>query len=501
MLYFSKRSDRKIAIVGILIFFFLFVIPLLVVENKAAWTSISYSRAYQVDFVLSAGHLQFSTIDPWELMNWPGFFFISACVSAITGLSTLFLADVFPIFVLAFIGIIAYVVLKLKFSSIFSLLGSLLVLASFYTGQEYFSPQATAFIFYLAIILLVGKLFFTKSRSNSLVLCIFLLFIAAVTTHLLTSFIIMAGIIAVYLIRKLFLRKVRLSSFFSLVMCVFFVSIFLFYHAFVINRTFVEVTNSLYNQLLGQDNHITEVAGISQNRVIGSTGYNLEIFGTYGLTIMVVVIALVSLLVVLYGILKSRPEAKSDVFWMAWIVVAAVLGLSVSYGGEGIARAFMFMLLPACYFAVKYLRKKPVILITLIVLLLFVHFPASYTNDNYLYVPSSELKGAHALAAYVPSNSVVFYEFLAPFPYNANESRHFVNIQLLAGFYSLPNSTIIDGALGEATYVVYSSLQNNVYNYFFGSNILDSHNYYQNQTRLYDNGQFKIFSSTIPYGG
>jgi len=182
MLYFSKNSERKIAIVGILLFFFLFVIPLLVVENKAAWTSISYSRAYQVDFVLSAGHIQFSTIDPWELMNWPGFFFISACVSAITGLSTIFLADVFPLFVLAFIGIVTYAVLKLKFSSIFSLLGSLLVLASFYTGQEYFSPQATAFILYLAILLLVGKLFFTKSRSNSLVLCIFILFIAAATT-------------------------------------------------------------------------------------------------------------------------------------------------------------------------------------------------------------------------------------------------------------------------------------------------------------------------------
>jgi len=498
MLYVSKNSERKIAIVGILIFFFLFVIPLLVVENKAAWTSISYSRAYQVDFVLSAGHIQFSTIDPWELMNWPGFFFISACVSAITGLSTIFLADVFPLFVLAFIGIVTYAVLKLKFSSIFSLLGSLLVLASFYTGQEYFSPQATAFIFYLGVLLLVGKLFFTKSRSNSLVLCIFILFIAAVTTHLLTSFIIMAGIIAVYLTRKLFLRKVRVSSFFSLVMCVLFVSIFLFYHAFVINRTFVEVTNSLYTQLLGQDNHITQVAGISQSRVIGSTAYNLEIIGTYGITIMAVVIALVSLVIVLYGIIKCRPEAKSEVFWIAWIVVAAVLGLSVSYGGEGIARAFMFMLLPACYFVIKYLRKKPVILITLIVLLLFIHFPASYAHDNYLYVPSSELKGAQALT-YIPSDSVVFYEYLAPFPYNANQSRHFVNIQLLAGFYSMPNSTIIDGALGEANYVVYSSLQNNVYNYFFGSNILDSHNFYQNQTRLYDNGQFKIFSPTIPY--
>ena len=184
-----------------------------------------------------------------------GSFLFQPLFHAITGLSTTFLAEVFPLLVLALIGIVAYAVLKLKFNNIFSCLGALLVIASFYTGQEYFSPQATAYVFYIAILLLIGRLFFTKSRSTALSASIFILFVAAVTTHLLTSFIIMAGVIAVYVSRKIFLRKVKLSSFFSIIICILLVSIFFFYQTMVINGTFVEITNSLYGQIMGQDTH------------------------------------------------------------------------------------------------------------------------------------------------------------------------------------------------------------------------------------------------------
>ncbi len=417
LLYVGRKSEGQTVIVSILIFFFLFVIPMLVLENKAAWLSISYYRANQVDFILSTGHVEFNSISPWELLNWPGFFFIAAFVSSISGLSTTWLAEIFPLLTLALIGIVTYVVLKLKFNNIFSCLGALLVIASFYTGQEYFSPQATVYLFYIAILLLMGRLFFTKSRSTALSASIFILFVAAVTTHLLTSFIIMAGVIAVYVSRKIFLKKVKLSSFFSIIVCIFLVSIFFFYQTMVINGSFVEITNSLYGQIMGQDTHLTQVAGISQNRVIGSTAYTLEIFGTYSITIIAVIIAITSTLIVLYGLLKQKTDAKSDVFWIDWTIIAGLLGLSISYGGEGIARAFMFMLLPACYFAVKYLSKKPRILVITIILLLFLHFPASYARENYIYVPTSELKGAAALAQYTPSTAIIFYEYLAPMPF------------------------------------------------------------------------------------
>jgi hypothetical protein len=498
LLYTGRKSERETVIAALLIFFFLFVIPTLVLENRAEWLSISYYRASQVDYVLSTGHIQFNNISPWELLNWPGFFFISASVSAITGLPTTLLAEAFPLLVLALIGIVTYTVLKLRFNNIYSCLGALWVIASFYTGQQYFSPQATAYIFYIAILLLAGRLFLTKSWSTALTVSILILFVASVTTHLLTSFLIMGGVVAVYVSRKIFLRKVNLSPFFSITICLLLLSIFFVYQTMIIKSTFIELTSSLYGQIMGQDTHITQVAGISQNRVIGSTAYTLEIFGTYSITIFSVIIAVASILIVFYGLLKHKTGAKSDVFWIGWMIIAALLGFSISYGGEGIIRAFMFILIPACYFAIKYLRKKPRILIVIIILLIFLHFPASYASENYIYVPTTEIKGALALSQYTPPTALIFYEYLAPTPFSINDTRHFINIQVLVGFYSMPSSKIIQAALGEAQFVVSSGLQNNVYQYFFGTNILAKYDLNQNQTRLYDNGEFTIFSKTAP---
>jgi hypothetical protein len=493
LLYTGRKSERETVVASILIFFFLFVIPMMVLENKAEWLSISYYRASQADFILYTGHLQFNNISPWELLNWPGFFFIAAFASATTGLSTTGLAEAFPLLILALIGIVTYAFLKLKFNNIYSCLGSLLVIASFYTGQEYFSPQATAYVFYIAILLFIGKLFLTKSRSPTLSVSILILFVSAVATHLLTSFMIMVGVVAVYISRKIFFRKVNLSSFFSIIICFLLLSIFFFYQTLIIKGTFIEITNSLYGQIMGQDTQISQVAGMSQTRVIGSTGYNLEIFGTYSITIFFVMIALTSILLVLYGLLKHKSDAKLDVFWIAWIIIAGMLGLSVHYGNEGILRAFMFMLLPTCYFAIKYLAKKPRILVIIIILLIFIHFPASYTRQEYLYVPTSEIKGATALAQYTPLTTIIFYEYLSPWPFSPNDTRSFTNIQHLVGFYSMPSSKLISAALGEAQFVVSSSLQNNVYHYFFGKNILSNYDLNQNQSRLYDNGEFTIF--------
>ena len=127
---------------------------------------------------------------------------------------------------------------------------------------------------------------------------------------------------------------------------------------------------------------------------------------------------------------------------------------------------------------------------------MFIHFPASYARENYIYVPTSEIKGAAALAQYSPSTALIFYEYLAPTPFSLNETMHIINIQLLVGFYSKPSPTIITAALNEAQLVVSSSLQNNVYNYFFGTNILENYDLNQNQSRLYDNGEFEIYGKT-----
>ncbi len=60
----------------------------------------------------------------------------------------------------------------------------------------------------------------------------------------------------------------------------------------------------------------------------------------------------------------------------------------------------------------------------------------------------------------------------------------------------MPSSKIVTAALDEAQFVVSSSLQNNTYQYFFGTNILENHDLNQNRSRLYDDGQFEVYGKT-----
>jgi hypothetical protein len=493
LLFTGRKSRHQTVIVIVLIFFYLFAIPTLVLQNKADLLSISYFRSSQIDSLISHGRLSFDTIPTWDLQNWPGFFFIGAFLSSVSGLHTTWFADYFPLLLLTLLGIVTYSVLRIKLNNIFSSFGALWVLASFFTGQEYFSPQAIAYILFAEIFLLLAKLFFTKTRSSAFSLSILILFVAAVTTHLLTSFIILASVITIYVLRKTFFRKSHFSSFFSVTVSLLLASIFLIYQAFVIKRTFIGITSSLYEQLVGGETHIADVAGISQGRTIGSTAYLLEIVGTYSIVLIAAIVAISAILITLVVLLRHKKAEASESFWIAWIIIAALFGLSVSYGGEGIIRAFMFLLLPTCYFAVKYLSKKPTILIVVLILLISIHFPASYARLNYLYVPESELQGVAIFAKYTPSNASFFYENNAPMPYVLGDNRTFVSIQQQLGVYSTPSSEIISDLMKNAQFVVTSNPQSNLYHYFFGVNPIENISLNSNRNILYDNGEFQIF--------
>jgi hypothetical protein len=495
LLFTGKKSKNQTILVSVLIFFYLFAIPVLVLQNKADLLSISYFRSSQIDSLLSHGHLSFDGMTPWDLQNWPGFYFIGAFLSSTTGLKTTWFADYFPLLIIALLGIIAYSVLRIKLNNIYSSLGALWVIASFFTGQEYFSPQAIAYILFAGIFLILAKLFFTKTRNSGLSLSILLLFVAAVTTHLLTSFIILASIMTIYALKETLFRRSHISSFFSITMSLLLASIFLIYQAFVINRTFIGITSDLYQQLIVGETHIADVAGISQGRTIGSTAYMMEIVGTYSIVLIAGIVAISAILITLVSIMRHKKEAASESFWIAWIIIAALFGLSVSYGGEGIIRAFMFLLLPTCYFAVKYLSKKPAILIVILMLLISIHFPATYTRVNYQYVPESELQGANAFAKFASSNASFFYENNAPMPYSLSDNRTFISIQQNLRVYSTPRSDIVADLVNTAQFVITSNAQNNLYQYFFGFNLLENINFNSNRDLLYDNGEFQIFGN------
>jgi hypothetical protein len=491
LLYVGRKSGLKTAIVAVLIFFYLFGIPMLVHENKAEFLGISYFYSYQGTKLFSSGHLDLNNVYMLNWFNWPGFFILAGFLSAATSLPVTFFADYFALVTIALLGILAYKTLRLQLNMLLSSFGALWFVASFWTRENYFSPQGVAYIIYFSLFLLLAKLFFAKKQKAELSIAVLFLFIGLVTTHLLTSFAVLSGVIAVYAAFKIFQRKRKTPAFYSIITCILLVCIFLAYQALVITQSFVGITDLLVSQFSRGETHL---AVVSQGRPVSSPALQCVILGSYGITIVNVVIAAIAILATVLGILLyKRQEATNDSFWIAWIIVAGIIGVSVYYGGEVIQRAFILMLLPTCYFAAKFFSKKPRILIFILIAIVFLQIPAHYANMSYLYVPTTELKGTAFYARYAPPTAPFLYENSgASFP-PSNLTGYQLSIEYIAGLYSIPSSKLINETIGRAEFIISSIEQKNSYQYFYGVNILENLSLDNYNNRLYDNGGFQVY--------
>ena len=490
LLYLSTKFERRkvfVAIIVVLISFYLFGIPVLIRENKA--DGISYWLVSKGADLTSEVRVDFSTIYPWDFFNWPGFFFNVAFLSSVTGLPATVFADYFPLLTMVLLGIITYSLLRLRLSALYSSLGALWVIASSWTGQNYFSPQSAAYVMYFAILLLLAKFFSAKKRNIAFPLSILFLFIGAVITHLLTSFVIVAGLIVVYALHKIFHQKVKTS--YLLILCLLLLILFFSYQTIITQNTFNEITKTLYSQIMQQE---TPIAVSLQSRAGGSTSLLLTILGDYSITIINAVIGISAILVTALGLLFHKKEVKNDLFWIAWIVLAGILSLSLVYGAEAINRAFIFMLLPTSYFAIRFLSKKPAILILVLIALTFINIPAQYSSQNYTYLPSTELKGTTFYANSAPHNASKFYEPLSPFlPYGKTSGRQ-ISLAELAGLRALPSQELINWTISQAQFIISSNTEKNLYAYFYGIDPLENLSLVDQNNRLYDNEGFQIYA-------
>jgi hypothetical protein len=490
ILFISTKFEGPTIIVFLvvaLIVFYLFGLPVLMQENKAIGLAYWYSSkgVYMEQF----GSIDFAAQNPWDPINWPGYFILTASLSSITGLSATVLSDYFPLLTIALLGILTYYTLRLRFKAVYASLGALWVIASFWTGQHYFSPQATAFVMYLAIFLLSVKTLLTRNKKSAFTLSIIILFIGIVATHLLTSFIIMLGILVVYFLYRIFNLK-GLSRIYPITICALLPFIFFAYQLFIVKNSFHEFTKALAYQFFQQENPVS----ISlQARAGGSTSLLFQIISNYGITIISLVLAVVGIFATLIGIAMHKRESKNDLFWIAWILVPSVVGLSIVYGAEAINRAFMFILLPTAYFAMKFLTKKISLLLAILVILSFLSIPALYSSQNYAYVLSSELKGTSFYTNYAPPLSSFFYEPVCPLlPYGSNIGNQ-ISLSVIAGIRSLPSQELVSWTTTEAAYVITSNMEKNFYTYFYGVNVLENISLDSQRSRVYDSADFQIF--------
>jgi hypothetical protein len=494
LLYLGRKSGRKTVIVVVLISFYLVAIPVLIEQNKAEGLGISYYFATQGTDLLSGDYLKLGSLDVWDLRNWPGFFIVTAIISSATGLSATTLADYFPLLTMALLEITIFMILRLKLNIIYSSLGALWFVASFWTGQHYYSPQSFAYLMFFAVFLFLAKFFLRTTKNISLQLCFVLLFTATVITHLLTSFFILFSIIALFLVFKILRQRFSLSSLFFINIILLLASIFFVYQALVIPNAFSNLVSLLAEQISSSETHLATI--VTGRSTAGSTPLTLQIMGTYSLTIVNAIIAVLATAATGIAVFLRKKKWTNELFWIAWIIAAAVLGLTVKYGAEALNRAIMFLLIPACYFAMKFLSKKPRILIVFLMILIVLFFPARYCSENYVYASTTELEGVSFYLYHAPSNATFLSEFLVPFgpPLGPQITGEMLSITNVVGLRLIPNSNEVNYLIGQAQYIVYSNELRNYYAYFYGVDLIENFSSNAQHTLLYDNGDLKVYS-------
>jgi hypothetical protein len=227
-------------------------------------------------------------------------------------------------------------------------------------------------------------------------------------------------------------------------------------------------------------------------RVFGSTSYKLQIVSSYAITALIAVVAALAILTITLGLIRHKKEVRSDLFWISWIIAAGSLGISIVYGPEALNRAFMFALLPTSYFALSLFKRKPAILVMVLLTLVLLNIPAQYGNYNYTYMPSTELKGATFFTNHASGNESFFYELLAP-----TGKSNWTGTQLnMPSTYFTPSFQFINQTVDSAKFIISSNQERNYYEYFFGYNLLENLNLESYNSRIYDNEGFQMYLHT-----
>ncbi|MEV6597207.1 hypothetical protein AB0M36_10135 [Actinoplanes sp. NPDC051346] len=149
-----------------------------------SWT---YKHIGVADYIQDHGSLA-RGVDIYS--GWPGLFAVTASFSEVTGLSPITIAHWFTTGVhLAIAGLVVVAARSWGLERLPALTAAFLVEATNWVAQDYFAPQAVAFILMLAFFAVVGR--FRNHPSALSVVVALILFAAIVVTHQLTPYWVM----------------------------------------------------------------------------------------------------------------------------------------------------------------------------------------------------------------------------------------------------------------------------------------------------------------------
>ncbi|WP_029041320.1 hypothetical protein [Cucumibacter marinus] len=332
-----------------------------------AYETLRYSWAWKhigvIDFIMRTGSLDLDAQFLSAYFNWPAFFAGAAWLAALLGLGPLEIANAarfFPILLnLGYAALLPGIFFNLGASRRMALVGTALFILGNWVGQDYFSPQGTAFLFYLAVVYLAtgvlalepagwrmrfygliarntgfeivtGRTRSDRSGAALLGICALVLIGLIIAMHQLTPLLVLSATFGLFVIGRLRIDLFVFALLAELLWLFYFADSFLAPEL----RDIIEGFGAVGEQTFGR---LVDLHMVSDEQRIVALASRLLSAG-------------IGLLAVLGGIIRLF-QRKLDL--AALVLLAAPLPLVVAtpYGGEVIFRVYFYCLPFLAFFA------------------------------------------------------------------------------------------------------------------------------------------------------
>lgn len=492
--FFGTKKNWVLASALILSIAYLFFAPAVI--RDPVWLSNSYYPFGESTLINTSGHLVDRVGAPLNSYhNWPLFIYFSSVFTQLTGASYTPLLKFFPLLLISAYALISFFILRIKVNVAPALLGTGVLVTSFWFRQQYFGPPGFGYLFFLLGLLLLLKYFFSTNTKKPMFAALFLImFIATSFTHFL-SVVMLLTLTFVLLITQVAARSDSIKK--AALLFLLSAGILLLY-----NLLF---TPDFFSYLTGQLSSLVSFQGGLAQESVRIAGSAAQVFNYRSTLAMVAIDCIIPAMVFLTIFISktSRKNFFSDKFSLLMLISLVSLGFFAvffQYGPhEGYQRALLYALLPISYMCAILAAKKPKLLVVAIAFLLFLNIPAQYGADSYTLQTKADLAGAQFVAQNAPKDSVVLYDFsLLQRYFEPAKNVSFKVLESLP-FTSIPNASDVLEAASACDFVIISRTSDNFYYYFTQhtpiADTLNASTDPLGYSRIYDSGDFVVLAA------
>jgi hypothetical protein len=401
----GPRASTTAIVVHVVLFVLIVWLTPLVLEGTPRFRTAYVNFGYVDPLLQGVGLLP----DRFIYHNWPLFPVAMATVVRATGLSPLLLMAAFPIVMfLAFLVPLGAILRTIAvhgmgaatdsgpvatFRRVAWPAGLWLFVVFDWTSQDYFSPQAVAYLLFLSWLAVLVHVVVRSAGEPTLRATIALvgLFVLIVVTHVLTSLEVL-GVLAALTAARLFRRPTMIVTC-GLIFLVWQLNAagpFFAFYADRLHGTLLDITDfvqvNLGSRVTGSPQH----AQIAQLRIL-VTG---TLFALAGLSVVIQ--------------LRRSGRPRGVAFAIAFLFGIAFVAPASVYGGEMLIRVLLFSLPMLAGLAIAAFGSGAfrLLLVVVIAVMAPIHILTHYGNELHDYVSPNEIAGFEFVSSSLPPANI-----------------------------------------------------------------------------------------------